>query len=70
MKRIAPLTNENTVVAFPSGIDTRRDEVIGSLTRSHTAHALLCMAGEALDALGLSSAPSSPTQDLCPAETS
>ena len=70
MKRIIPLTDENTVVAFPSGIDRLPNEAILPLTRSHTARELLCMAGEALDALGLSSAPSSPTQDLCPAETS
>ncbi len=70
MNRIALLKDEHTVVAFLSGIDTLRDEATLTLTRSHTARELLCMAGEALDALGLSSAPPSPTYDRCPAETS
>ena len=70
MKHSTSLTDVNRVVAFLSGIDTLRDEAIVTLAHSPAARALLCMAGEALDALGLSSTPPSPTQDLCPAETS
>ena len=64
MNRISPPADEHTVVAFLSGIDAQRDEAALILVQSPDARELLCMAQEALDALGLSSTPSpAPTHD-------
>ena len=68
MNRISPPTDEHTVVAFLSGIDEQRHEAARILAHSAEARELLCMAQEALDALGLSSAPPSPTPEPCHAE--
>ncbi len=63
MNRFSPLTDEYAVVAFLSGIDEQRDEAALYLAHSPTARELLCMAQEALEALGLLSAPPSPTPE-------
>ena len=59
MNRISPPTDEHIVVAFLSGINEQRHETALVLAR-----ALLCTAQEVLEALGFSSAPSSPTPNL------
>ena len=63
MNRISPPTDEHTVVAFLSGIGEQRHEAALALAHSPEARELLCMTQEVLDALGFSSAPSSPTPE-------
>ncbi len=63
MNRFSRLTDEHAVVAFLSGINAQRDEAALYLAQSSSARELLCMAQEALEALGLPSAPPSPTPE-------